>query len=331
MGLCRQMGIVTETHALQLGSIAALGALNVAVFFRLNRAKHAEMADNSLWTWAMRRNAYWTVMALFLSIGVCLDVYFPISPWLIPLKAYTFAFPVGLLDFYFSDTRGLSPQVLLGASLWCSTAYLRLLFVWFLCGHPLFPRIVGPDVTLLSVLMVFVRELLRFMCLLIFSGLFSDLLFSPMHRLLHHGRVYGLMHKTHHEFTNTLTSLVLYHGELLDDFLMPFTVTIGGGLYTVFASMIGCSAYSNVCEYLIIMATLLSHAHDTRCARLLAPLPDELNFVAYHYVHHLTPSNNFGLTEPSDLFWDWLLGVNTIRKMTDLEESQKVILERKMA
>ncbi len=33
--------------------------------------------------------------------------------------------------------------------------------------------------------------------------------------------------------------------------------------------------------YLIIFNTLLSHAHDTRCARLMAPVPDGLNFVAY--------------------------------------------------
>ena len=31
----------------------------------------------------------------------------------------------------------------------------------------------------------------------------------------------------------------------------------------------------------------------------MAPLPDSLNFVAYHYEHHLSPSNNYGLTEPT--------------------------------
>merc|ERR1712187_674856 len=77
------------------------------------------------------------------------------------------------------------------------------------------------------------------------------------------------------------------------------------------------SAFSNVTGYLIIFNTLLSHAHDTRCARLMAPLPDSLNFVAYHYVHHLSPSNNYGLTEPSDLLWDFVLGVRTIRKLED--------------
>ena len=56
-----------------------------------------------------------------------------------------------------------------------------------------------------------------------------------------------------------------------------------------------------------------------RCARLMAPLPDGLNFVAYHYVHHLSPSHNYGLTEPSDMFWDKMLGVNTIKKLEEFD------------
>ena len=62
----------------------------------------------------------------------------------------------------------------------------------------------------------------------------------------------------------------------------------------------------------------MSHASDVRCARLVAPLPNSLNFVAYHYVHHLSPCNNFGLTEPSDLLWDWILGQKTIRSFEEL-------------
>ena len=36
--------------------------------------------------------------------------------------------------------------------------------------------------------------------------------------------------------------------------------------------------------------------------------------VSYH-VHHINPNRNFGLTEPSDRLWDWILGVNTIQKL----------------
>ena len=47
--------------------------------------------------------------------------------------------------------------------------------------------------------------------------------------------------------------------------------------------------------------------------------PPRLNFVAYHYVHHLSPGCNYGLTEPSDMVWDRLLGVSTIKKLADFE------------
>ncbi len=39
----------------------------------------------------------------------------------------------------------------------------------------------------------------------------------------------------------------------------------------------------------------------------------------YHYVHHLSPSNNFGLTEPSDRLWDAILGVRTVKKLEEFE------------
>merc|ERR1711871_239753 len=155
--------------------------------------------------------------------------------------------------------------------------------------------------------------------MLVSVGLLSDLIFSPMHRLMHHSLVYKHHHKEHHEYTNQLTSLVLYHGTLLDDFLMPLTTTVGGALYTWLLGYffgLESEAFSNVSMYLLIFNTLLSHAHDIRCARLMAPLPDTLNFVAYHYQHHLSPSHNFGLTEPSDIVWDKILGVSTIRAPT---------------
>ena len=79
-------------------------------------------------------------------------------------------------------------------------------------------------------------------------------------------------------------------------------------------------AASNLVLYLYTCNILMGHAHDVRYARLMAPLPpDELNFVAYHYVHHISPTNNFGLTEPSDMFWDWILGVSTIKKLAVAE------------
>ena len=199
-----------------------------------------------------------------------------------------------------------------GAALWCSTALLRPLLsgaVWPLAGRLLVVREASFRTALV--------ETARFVGSLPFLGLLSDLIFSPMHRLAHRPSLYKGHHKEHHEYTHQLTSLVLFHGALLDDFLMPATTIVGGFLYVALLSLVGLEgeAFSSVQLYLITFNILMSHAHDVRCARLLAPLPDSLNFVAYHYVHHLRPSSNFGLTEPSDLLWDWLLGVRTIRKL----------------
>lgn len=134
--------------------------------------------------------------------------------------------------------------------------------------------------------------------------------------------VYSCHHKTHHEFTNKLTSLVLYHGEYLDDFLMPLSTTLGGYIMVWVAGKFGFAGhvFSNFTLYLAIPNTLMSHAHDIRCARLIVPLPDSLNFVAYHYVHHLAPDKNFGLTKPSDVIWDKILGTRTIIEATGLKK-----------
>ena len=132
---------------------------------------------------------------------------------------------------------------------------------------------------------------------------------------------YQSNHKEHHSSTNELTVLVLFHGTLLDDFLMPATATLGGFVCVLLLSLVGleAEAASNLVVYLYTCNILMSHAHDVRCARLMAPLPDELNFVACHHVHHISPTNNFGLTEPSDMFWDWILGVSTIKKLAVAE------------
>ena len=71
---------------------------------------------------------------------------------------------------------------------------------------------------------------------------------------------------------------------------------------------------SNLIMYLSAFHLQMSHGHDIRCAVLMTPMiPDELNFTAYHFVHHVSPSNNFGLTRLSDLIWDYVYGVSTIK------------------
>ena len=321
------------THPVQLASIALLGALNAAGLAIINARKRAPGGDHdgkpSPVPWARRRNAFWLLISLLFAAAVGLDVWFPqVDPAVMSVKAYVFAFPVGLLDLHYSSTKGVPSMVILGAFLWCSTLLIRQYFVdeWYGYEHDgaffgngtvggparVSPRIVV-DVSPRSLAV----ELFRYVLMLPCVGLLSDLFFSPMHRVAHHPKLYASNHKVHHEYTHKLTSLVLYHGSVLDDFLMPLTTFVGGCLYVLLLGTVGLQheAFSSVGGYLIVMNTLLSHSHDIRCSRLMAPLPDSLNFVAYHYVHHMSPNRNFGLTEPSDQIWDWILGVNTIKKM----------------
>lgn len=140
---------------------------------------------------------------------------------------------------------------------------------------------------------------------------------SPVHRCTHSRMLYGPVHKKHHEYTNELTSLILYHAEHIDDFLMPFAAAVGNLLMMAVLYQIGihnCLS-NNVISYLIAIQQTYSHASDYRLGSLILPVPVELNFAAYHRVHHLNPSRNFGLTKPSDIVWDRLLGTSTTQTL----------------
>jgi len=322
--------IVRDTHPMQLAALSVGMVLNVLGLVLLNWRKRRDAGREAGIPWASRKYAYWTLILASVSFSYWLDVHFAISPLLVPVKAYVSAFSLGLLDLHFSSTTGVPLKVVAGAALWCSCIYFRWFFInsyfAFVNGNtspPLRVLLQSDSILVTEFSLAIVgREAFRFVVGLPLVGILSDLIFSPLHRLAHHPRLYHGHHKSHHDYTTKLTALVLYHGALLDDFLMPFTTSVGGALYVILLSLFGLQgeAFSSLQVYLLIFNTLLSHAHDTRCARLLAPLPDDLNFVAYHYVHHLSPTNNYGLTKPSDMFWDRLLGVDTIRKLEDLEE-----------
>ena len=290
---------LASTHPVQLGIICGVAFANSAALVLLNKHKRSQHRAPQF-SWTTRRNAFWALIATCVTTSCD------------HLRSSQ------MLDIYFSDTKGVPLKVMAVASLWCSTVILRQVFLdaWF--GRKVDTVVFVTELTPLTPF----AEMIRYVFSLLGVGLLSDLLFSPMHRMTHHPRIYKHHHKSHHEYTNKLTALVLYHGQLLDDFLMPFTTTFGGFLYILLLSKLGLEgqAFSNFTGYLMVFNTLLSHSHDIRCARLLAPLPDGLNFVAYHYVHHVSPANNFGLTEPSDLIWDYLLGVKTIAKLEDFEE-----------
>ncbi|GFH58020.1 predicted protein [Chaetoceros tenuissimus] len=305
-----------KTHSTQIHMMTLFFFLNISGLFYINKLKVSpKNTIGQKVKWTTKRNAYWGVVFTLLCTAVLLDVYFPIeTTFFHPIKAYIFAFPLGLLDLYYSKTNGIKfSKVIPGAGFWCLTLIMRHTFIRKHFGEDEHNVILVQNLSLLTIPM----EICRYAFFLLGSGLMTDVFFSPLHRLTHHSSIYKSMHKTHHEFTNNLTSLVLYHANYFDDFLMAFTTVIGGILYFQVLQVFGMHSQmtSNFVEYMVVFNTLLSHAHDIRCAKLLAPVPDEMNFVAYHYVHHLFPSNNFGLTEPSDKLWDWILGVETIMKV----------------
>eukprot|EP00986_Skeletonema_menzelii_P008901 scaffold3901_cov135-Skeletonema_menzelii.AAC.7 len=290
----------SNTHPIQLTGIAIMATIDIVVLFLLNKLKKTQSSAPQL-SWEHRRNRFWTLIASSVAISIVLDnMFFPVdTKIMLHIKAYVMAFPLGLLDLYYSETKGVPMKVVVGAALWCSCEILRNFAVDCFLGRNIETIVMLKEFTPLT----FVAEVIR---------------------ATHHSSVYKHHHKSHHEYTNKLTALVIYHGNLLDDFLMPFTTTIGGFIYIWLLSQFGLESesFSNLTSYLLSFNILLSHAHDLRCARLLAPLPDAVNFVAYHYVHHISPSHNYGLTEPNQ-FWDYILGVKTIAKIGDFEQEKK--------
>jgi len=268
---------------------------------------------------------YWAYIVAAIGGSCWMDRCYDAHELFLPMKAYALVFPFGLIDWFFSDNTRMSPRVFLGALLWGSTMWLRIALARKFIGENLTQIVMdfGP--------MNLAKEMLRFIAAAPICAILSDVIFSPMHRL-EHSILYKQHHKEHHIYTNKINSLVLYHGAALDDFMMPATTTFGYFVYWWLCSKMGIasSAFSNMSEWLILFNTLLSHAHDSRCASLILPVPDSLNFAAYHRVHHLNPTRNFGLTIASDLIWDKILGVTTIEMdSVKAEEEGKLLYKMK--
>lgn len=272
--------------------------------------------------WEQKRLLYWITILLLCTIVCTLQAFYPIDTRIvIYIEAYAFIFPVGLLDLYFAERiQGINPKVMVGASVYCIVNIIRQFTTdcWYGSHFPL--EIVKPPLSLVSLL----HEMGRFVVNLAGVGIFSDLFFSPVHRFMHsHPYFFQHYHKTHHLYNNTqLTSLVLYLSHDFDNFLMAMASTGVGAWLLWIVSLTLFPNYcptSNLTFLLLVVSTQLSHAHDVRCARLIAPgIPDGLNFVAYHYVHHCNPACNFGLSMVSDMIWDWILGVSTIQHLSQI-------------
>ena len=136
-----------------------------------------------------------------------------------------------------------------------------------------------------------------------------------MHRLAHHPRLYRGHYKEHHEYTNQLTALVLYHGALLDDFLMPVTTTVGGALYILLLSLVGLEERPSQRERLL---GDLQHAALPRARRPLRTADGAAARLAQlRRVPLRAPPEPVEQLRPhraSDIIWDRILGVSTVRK-----------------
>jgi hypothetical protein len=149
----------------------------------------------------------------------------PGSAWaLVPLKGWAVAYAVCVLDLAYSSVTYISVwESLKGASCWMACSAVGLWFSEQFLGLPV--TIVEPRAVLSVTQLSFEYAVL--LTTLVVRGLLTDLAFSPLHRIEHRGKRYARSHKRHHEFTDNLTSMVLFYGTLFDDLLMPATTIVG--------------------------------------------------------------------------------------------------------
>eukprot|EP00285_Hemiselmis_virescens_P014552 CAMPEP_0173393832 /NCGR_PEP_ID=MMETSP1356-20130122/22339_1 /TAXON_ID=77927 ORGANISM="Hemiselmis virescens, Strain PCC157" /NCGR_SAMPLE_ID=MMETSP1356 /ASSEMBLY_ACC=CAM_ASM_000847 /LENGTH=322 /DNA_ID=CAMNT_0014351913 /DNA_START=69 /DNA_END=1034 /DNA_ORIENTATION=- len=310
---------LTQADYYHVGYGAAVYLVSVASVALINnhRSKHGARSPPPFGWIAC---AHWAFMLSLMFASMSLDHYFPACVYLIGWKAAANAYAYAALDYWLSTTlRADALNTLKGSLVWQAmfqfTLY-NLRNVWG--GDHLVVR--QADASPLT----FLGEYGRLGHYLAFAGILTDLIFSPMHRLTHHRKLYKWLHKGHHAATNQLSGLELYRGELADDVMMAGCVTVATYLlcWAMQRTNYTFSLFSNTSWYLNQYFLVQSHASDARVANLLAPLPEALNFAAYHHVHHVDPSLNYGLTLPSDMVWDALLGVRTIVLPTEFRRRQ---------
>ena len=158
----------------------------------------------------------------------------------------------------------------------------------------------------------------RVFLFMILAAPFGEILFNPLHRLQHASSSYSVSHKYHHNFTNELCGLVFFSGTAIDDFMMAASLVWSLFLHVGFFYSLGLlNGYMCTSLFYIIWGlSTYAHSHNSDLATLVLPIPDDKNFVSYHRQHHLDPSCNMGLCEQGDIFWDWVLGQQTIKKTT---------------
>lgn len=202
---------IEHTHPVQFGYLAVMLVLDSVGLIWINALKqvHRQRGQSPAWNWTTKRNTYWALIGALVACNCYLDAHFAIDTlYLLQVKSYITAFPVGLLDLYFSEVYdGLSPvRVLIGATGWCACqAILARVFIDFIAGHHVTPMIVR-DLSVETA----IRFVVSSLSMMAGVGFFADLIFSPVHRILHRREIYQGNHSVHHEYTNKISSLVLY-------------------------------------------------------------------------------------------------------------------------
>ena len=204
-------GMLSSGDKVQLGYVAALWILNTVGLQILN---HWQTIGRKKPTGYILICSNYALLCSLLFGAVCMDTYFPTSNTyiglvLITMKANASSFTLALLDFYFSSVEYVSLRTIIGALTWSSTACVSMwILTTFFGGWDQMLRCKISDLLNPTRLLA---EYCRFVALLLFSGLITDLIFSPMHRLTHSSRwLYTRLHSRHHEFRSRLTSLVLF-------------------------------------------------------------------------------------------------------------------------
>jgi methylsterol monooxygenase/4-alpha-methyl-delta7-sterol-4alpha-methyl oxidase len=130
----------------------------------------------------------------------------------------------------------------------------------------------------------------------------EDLCFYWSHRLLHHRKVYPIIHKTHHEYFNSVSICALYAHPF--EFLFSNTMSTAMGFL-----ILGPNAH--IASFYIWLTIRIFETIDGHCGYEFSWSPFRLLPLSgsseYHNFHH---SHNLGTYGSFFTFWDTVCGTN---------------------
>eukprot|EP01060_Flectonema_neradi_P008023 TRINITY_DN15727_c0_g1_i1.p1 TRINITY_DN15727_c0_g1~~TRINITY_DN15727_c0_g1_i1.p1 ORF type:complete len:311 (+),score=41.62 TRINITY_DN15727_c0_g1_i1:65-997(+) len=301
---------ISDDDAIQAQFTAGLMLFNILGLTVLNRIpkrpKHSTVTE---------RCSHYIALTLLLAGELLLDSWYPnISMVTMAMKGLCAQYSIGLLDFYFSNIKTMDViDSCIGVGTWAVVQAVAAVYIEDTFGRNLFDNQPWSQLSAAKCLLLYGQ----FVLLLFVTSVTADLIFCPAHRFMHRYQ-YALNHKEHHIYTTNLCGLVFYSGTVIDDIVMAFAVSCFGlPVYLHLLSFFSVSFSSLISTPVLYTAyhiAVYAHSHNTSLATLLIPfLPNSLNFIAYHNLHHLDPACNMGLTEVGDRVWDLLLREKTIR------------------